>query len=61
MELSDKVFIHTKDSVPKVVKAGEFRQKSLGLDFIKSNLKIDDSYEGDIISVFWRTGWQSAL
>ena len=48
----DKLFYREKNLEPEVVKAGEFQKRSLKLDIIEANLKISDSYKGDIVSCF---------
>ena len=49
---NDKLYQSEKTYEYERVKAGEYQARSLGLDFIKSNLKINDDYKGDIISCF---------
>lgn len=49
---SDKTFQNNGGCELEVVKAGEFQQKSLSLDFIESSLEIDDNYNGSIVFGF---------
>lgn len=49
---NDKTFQNNGGCELEVVKAGEFQQKSLSLEFIESNLEINDDYDGNIISGF---------
>lgn len=49
---NDKLFQNGKNYEYERVKAGEFQSRSLKLDFIERELKINDEYKGDIISCF---------
>lgn len=49
---NDELFQNGKNYEHERVKAGEFQSRSLKLDFIERELKINDEYKGDIISCF---------
>ena len=51
-KIGDKLFKRASDLEPEVVDAGKFQKKSLDLNFIKQELKIDNNNKGNIISCF---------